>query len=148
MHVTVVDAMGHDPASGLCSAVAPAGCPSTRRAGGNLADISAAVDEALNQWLPERLLTAVFADLDLQTGERTWVNCGHPAPLLIRRHRVVPAALEREVQLPLGITPPHTQRVPSFIQHAQLEPQDRILIHTDGGSTPARPPASSSADSA
>ncbi|MFF1343168.1 SpoIIE family protein phosphatase [Streptomyces sp. NPDC058290] len=52
------------------------------------------------QWLPERLLTAVFADLALQTGERTWVNCGHPAPLLIRRHRVVPAALEREVQLP------------------------------------------------
>ncbi|MEU9182702.1 hypothetical protein AB0C90_39085 [Streptomyces sp. NPDC048550] len=60
----------------------------------------AAVDEALNQWLPERLLTAVFAYLALQTGERTSVNCGHLAPLPIRRHRVVPAALEREVQLP------------------------------------------------
>lgn len=132
LHVTVVDAMGHDLASGLCAAVALAGCRSTRRAGGDLADISAAVDEALNLWLPDRLLTAVFADLDLETGELTWVNCGHPAPLLIRRHRVVPAALQRDAQLPLGISPHHTQRVPSVIQHAQLEPGDRILIHTDG----------------
>lgn len=100
LHVTVVDAMGHDPASGLCAAVALAGCRSTRRAGGDLAHISAAVDEALGLWLPERLLTAVFTDLDLKTGEFTWVNCGHPPPLLIHQHRVIPAALQRDANSP------------------------------------------------
>ncbi|MFD9307799.1 PP2C family protein-serine/threonine phosphatase [Streptomyces sp. NPDC060048] len=132
LHVTVIDAMGHDLASGLSAAVALAGCRSTRRGGGDLADISAAVDDALNRWLPDRLLTAVFADLDLETGALTWVNCGHPPPLLIRRHRVVPDALLRHAQLPLGISSHHTPRVPSVIQHAQLEPGDRVLIHTDG----------------
>ncbi|MCJ1678487.1 serine/threonine-protein phosphatase [Streptomyces sp. APSN-46.1] len=132
LHVTVVDAMGHDLASGLCAAVALAGCRSTRRSGGDLTDITATVDEALNEWLPERLLTAIFADLDVETGDLSWVNCGHPAPLLIRRHHVVADALRRDAQLPLGINPHHAPRVPNVIHHAQLEPGDRILIHTDG----------------
>ncbi|MGP3683619.1 PP2C family protein-serine/threonine phosphatase [Streptomyces sp. IBSNAI002] len=132
LHMTVLDAMGHDLASGLCAAVALAGCRSARRAGGDLTDITATVDDALRQWLPDRLLTGVFADLDTQTGGLAWVNCGHPVPLLIRGHHVVADALHREVQLPLGISPRHAPRVRSTVHHAQLEPGDRILIHTDG----------------
>ncbi|MET9962271.1 PP2C family protein-serine/threonine phosphatase [Streptomyces sp. NPDC006326] len=131
LHMVVIDAMGHDLASGLCAAVAMAGCRSTRRTGGDLADIATAVDEALGTWLPDRLLTAVFADVDLGTGALTWVNCGHPAPLIIRNHRVVPGALQRPPQLPLGLGP-RTRRAPSVIHHAQLEPGDRVLVYTDG----------------
>ncbi|MFJ8567897.1 PP2C family protein-serine/threonine phosphatase [Streptomyces sp. NPDC093514] len=140
LHLTVIDAMGHDLASGLCAAVALAGCRSTRRDGGNLADITAAVDEALGTWLPGRLLTAVFADLDLVSGVLTWVNRGHPAPLVIRHQHVVPDALQRPAQLPLGIGRRDTPHTPSVIHRAQLERGDRILIHTDGV-TDARSPA-------
>ncbi|UQX02158.1 PP2C family protein-serine/threonine phosphatase [Streptomyces sp. RerS4] len=83
-------------------------------------------------WLPDRLLTAVFADLDLVSGIFTWVNCGHPAPLIIRHRHVVPGGMRRPAQLPLGLRPHHDPRMPSVIHRAQLEPGDRILIRTDG----------------
>ncbi|MFD5615354.1 PP2C family protein-serine/threonine phosphatase [Kitasatospora sp. NPDC127060] len=131
LHLGVIDAMGHDVASGLSSALALASCRCARRIDAGLAGIAAAVDQALATWAPERLLTAVFAQLDLATGRLTWANFGHPAPLLIRRHRVVPNALIRPAQLPLGLGPEYP--APTFrVDHAQLEPGDRLLIHTDG----------------
>ncbi|WP_354637975.1 PP2C family protein-serine/threonine phosphatase [Kitasatospora camelliae] len=131
LHLAVVDAMGHDVASGLSSSLALAGYRSSRRLGAGLADIVDAVDRALARWVPDRLLTAVFATLDLATGRLSWVNCGHPAPLLIRRQHVVPAALTRPAHLPLGLGPLYPAPAP-HLHHAQLEPGDRILVHTDG----------------
>ncbi|WP_405009540.1 PP2C family protein-serine/threonine phosphatase [Kitasatospora sp. NBC_01539] len=128
LHLAVVDAMGHDLASGGASAAALAACRSTRRADGSLADIAEAIDTTLARWIPDRLLTAVLADLDTATGRLTWVNCGHPPPLLIREGRVVPAALERAAHLPLGIG--EHRRAP--VHRARLQPGDRVLIHTDG----------------
>ncbi|MFJ8164882.1 PP2C family protein-serine/threonine phosphatase [Streptomyces sp. NPDC096136] len=139
LHLTLVDAMGHDTASGLCAALALAGCRSTRRTGGSLADIAPVVDEALSRWVPDRLLTAVFADLDPVTGELEWVNCGHPPPLLIRHQHVVAGALARRPHLPLGLGPGQAGPAPP-VERFQLEPGDRILIHTDGV-TEARSPA-------
>ena len=129
LHLTVVDAMGHDLASGGASAVALAACRSTRRADGTLADIARAIDATLNRWIPDRLLTAVIADLDTATGQLSWVNCGHPPPLLIRGGRVVPGALEREPHLPLGLA---TDQQPVPVHQARLQPGDRVLVHTDG----------------
>ncbi|MER6082849.1 PP2C family protein-serine/threonine phosphatase [Streptomyces sp. NPDC001833] len=130
LHLTVVDAMGHDLAAGLASAVALAGCRATRRAGGTLADIADRIDEDLHRWRPGGLLTGVFAHLDLDTGQLSWINAGHPPPLLIRAHHVVPGRLEAHGELPLGLGPGYQ---PSRTVHrAQLEPGDRVLIHTDG----------------
>ncbi|MGW4895567.1 PP2C family protein-serine/threonine phosphatase [Kitasatospora sp. NPDC004240] len=131
LHVTLVDAMGHDLASGGCSAVALAACRSTRRAGGTLADIATAIDTALTEWIPDRLLTCVIADLDTGTGELTWINCGHPAPLLLRGRRIVDRALERRRHTPLGL-PLGTPTTPIPVHTARLEPGDRILIYSDG----------------
>ncbi|WP_031010250.1 PP2C family protein-serine/threonine phosphatase [Streptomyces sp. NRRL F-5727] len=130
LHVTVVDAMGHDLAAGLSSAVALAGCRSARRAGGSLTDITDRIDEDLHRWQPDGLLTGVFAHLDLETGQLSWVNAGHPPPLLIRAHRVVPGALEAHGELPLGLGPDHAH--PRTVHKAPLEPGDRVLFHTDG----------------
>ncbi|MER6475017.1 PP2C family protein-serine/threonine phosphatase [Streptomyces filamentosus] len=130
LHVTVVDAMGHDLAAGLASAVALAGCRSVRRAGGSLTDITARIDEDLHRWQPDGLLTGVFAHLHLETGQLSWVNAGHPPPLLIRAHRVVPGALESHGELPLGLGPDHARS--RTVHEAQLEPGDRVLFHTDG----------------
>ncbi|MFJ1709693.1 PP2C family protein-serine/threonine phosphatase [Kitasatospora sp. NPDC088346] len=137
LHVILVDAMGHDLASGGASAVALAACRSTRRTGGSLADIATAIDEALNEWIPDRLLTTVLTDLDTGTGRLSWVNCGHPPPLLIRSGAVVPGALERRPHPPLGIgrhlgRHPGRHLGPPEVHRVRLEPGDRVLLHTDG----------------
>ena len=64
--------------------------------------------------------------LDVGSGLLQWVNAGHPAPLLLRGHRVV-AALDSPTTLPVGFggaTPVVTERA--------LEPGDRVLFFTDG----------------
>ncbi|MER6299744.1 PP2C family protein-serine/threonine phosphatase [Kitasatospora sp. NPDC001539] len=130
LHVSVFDAMGHDLASGGASSVALAACRSTRRAGGGLADIARTIDRALARWIPDRLMTAVIADLDTATGELSWVNCGHPPPLLIREGHVVADALRRRAELPLGLG--FHEDGPQSVHHARLQPGDRLLVYTDG----------------
>ncbi|HWG99836.1 MAG TPA: PP2C family protein-serine/threonine phosphatase [Pilimelia sp.] len=58
-------------------------------------------------------------------GTLTIVNCGHPAPLLLRRGEVIP--LEPPAPAPpLGFMPVVRPRV------ERLEPGDRLLLYTDG----------------
>ncbi|MEU7115146.1 PP2C family protein-serine/threonine phosphatase [Streptomyces sp. NPDC046182] len=130
LHLTLLDAMGHDLASGGASAVGLAVCRSTRRAGGGLRDIASAIDRTLAQWIPERLMTGIVANLDTIRGELTWINCGHPPPLLIRDGRVLSKALERPADLPFGFGF-HTDHPPR--QHREpLQPGDRVLFYSDG----------------
>ncbi|MFB7454139.1 PP2C family protein-serine/threonine phosphatase [Streptomyces sp. NPDC056194] len=130
LHLALLDAMGHDLASGGCSAVALAACRSTRRAGGQLVDVAEEIGRTLDRWIPERLLTCVLADLDTTTGRLDWINCGHPAPLLIRDGHVVTGALDRTVHPPLGLT---GYDIPAPALHStHLQPGDRLLLFTDG----------------
>ncbi|MFG2300309.1 PP2C family protein-serine/threonine phosphatase [Actinacidiphila glaucinigra] len=131
LHLAVVDAMGHDLASGLTAAVALAGCRGARRAGADLGEIVKTVDETLAEWIPDRFATAVFADLDVRSGQFAWANCGHPPPRLIRGRHVVPGALERDADLPLGLGSGYGGQ-PRSVHSTRLEPGDRVLVHTDG----------------
>jgi hypothetical protein len=131
LHMAVVDAMGHDLASGGTCAVALAGFRAARRSGAGLVDMVRVVDRTLARWIPDRLLTTVLADLDTTTGAVAWVNCGHPPPLLIRRQKVVPGAFERVPDVPLGLGGLGHDGGPT-VHRTQLEPGDRLLIHTDG----------------
>ncbi|MFF0201349.1 PP2C family protein-serine/threonine phosphatase [Streptomyces sp. NPDC005017] len=136
LHLTLLDAMGHDLASGGASAAALAACRAARRSGGRLTDIVTDIDEILDEWFTDRLMTAIIADLDVTDGTLTWVNCAHPQPLLLRDGQIL-RILERPPDLPLGwnfhsSTPPTTHR-------ARLQPGDRILLYSDGV-TEARSP--------
>jgi serine phosphatase RsbU (regulator of sigma subunit) len=131
LHVTVLDAMGHDLASGLTSAVSLAACRNARRNGAELPDLVRTVDEALARWLPEKYCTAVIAQLDLATGVLRWCNCGHPAPLLIRDGQLLIDALEREADPPMGL-PSQLSPRPRRMHEVALEPGDRVLVYTDG----------------
>lgn len=130
LHTTILDAMGHDLASGLTAAVAMAGARNARRSGAGLTQLTGNVGNALSEWLPERFCTGVFSTLDLAGGVFSWVNCGHPAPLLIRRQELIGEALDRPAEPPLGLG---LEENHSYALHQlQLEPGDQILLYTDG----------------
>lgn len=94
LHTTVVDSMGHDLTAGLLSAVAIAACRNARRRGADLAGVAAFLDDTLRESFPDQHATAILADLDLATGRLSWMNFGHPPPLLLRGQNVVAGALD------------------------------------------------------
>jgi hypothetical protein len=133
LQISIFDATGHDLAAGLIASVAVAACRNTRRCGGDLVDIVGRADDAIaGQFDSSRFATALLCDLNIATGEFSWIACGHPPPLLVRDHRVI-KELFREPWLPLGITDHDADanaRPPVHIE--QLQPGDRILLYTDG----------------
>jgi serine phosphatase RsbU (regulator of sigma subunit) len=131
LHVAVLDAMGHNLASGLTTAVSLAACRNARRTGANLPELVASVDDALSQWLPDQFCTGVLAQLDLASGVLRWVNCGHPTPLLIRDRRPLVDAMRREPDLPMGMPSLLTDQRRETHEIA-LKPGDRVLMYTDG----------------
>ncbi|KAK1183632.1 PP2C family protein-serine/threonine phosphatase [Streptomyces sp. NBS 14/10] len=131
LHATILDAMGHDLASGLTTSVAMAGCRNARRTGAELAQLVMEVDQALTRWLPDQFCTGIFTQLHMPTGMLRWCNCGHPAPLLIRRNRLHPKALARPPEPPLGL-PASLAGDSRQVYETALEPGDRILLYTDG----------------
>ncbi|MET8568808.1 PP2C family protein-serine/threonine phosphatase [Streptomyces sp. NPDC004783] len=131
LHVAVLDAMGHDLASGLTSAVSLAACRNARRNGADLPELVESADRALARWLPDKFCTAVVAQLDLATGLLRWSNCGHPPPILIRGDRLMTDAMEREADPPMGVPSLLVDR-PRHTHEIRLEPGDRVLMYTDG----------------
>jgi serine phosphatase RsbU (regulator of sigma subunit) len=144
LNVSIFDGTGHDLTAGLLASVAMASCRSTRRSGGTLPDVVAQADHAIAaQFGDNRFVTALLCDLDLASGLFTWIPCGHPPPLLIRRNKVV-KELDRRQQLPLGLAeidqarrqaqpdtePDDAEAAP--LHGERLEPQDRVLLYTDG----------------
>ncbi len=110
LHAGILDAMGHNLASGLTTVVSLAACRNARRTGADLAELVESVDQALAQWLPDQFCTGVLTQLDLAIGELRWINCGHPAPLLIRDQRLMVDAMERDADPPWDWRPPSPHR--------------------------------------
>ena len=128
VHLSMFDAMGHDQSAGLTVALATGACRNHRRRGHGLVDTSVAVDQVIGeQFGGRRFATGVLADLDYRTGRLSWVNRGHPPPLLIRQSRWLR-------QLRCSPAPPMGFRLPTtpVLCHEQLEPGDRLLFYTDG----------------
>ncbi|MBO0870827.1 MAG: serine/threonine-protein phosphatase, partial [Micromonosporaceae bacterium] len=85
-----------------------------------VADLDRAVARSVGD---EDFVTAAL--VEERGGTLTIVNCGHPAPLLLRRGEVIP--LEPPASAPpLGFMPVVRPRV------ERLEPGDRLLLYTDG----------------
>ncbi|WP_299531381.1 PP2C family protein-serine/threonine phosphatase [uncultured Streptomyces sp.] len=138
LHAVILDAMGHNLSSGLTTAIAMAGCRSARRAGSGLRELVGTVDEALAEWLPEQFCTGIVMRLDLPGGVLSWVNCGHPPPLLIRDDQVLKDALAFPGEPPMG-TPGALTALSRTVHQARLQPGDRVILYTDGV-TEARSP--------
>ncbi|MEU6591325.1 PP2C family protein-serine/threonine phosphatase [Streptomyces sp. NPDC046881] len=131
LHTMILDGMGHDLTAGLTTSVAMAAARNTRRGGGDLTDVVGAVDQALAEWLPDHFCTGVLCRLDTETGVLRWINCGHPAPLLIRDERVLAGALDSHPQPPIGLAGPLLPAARQ-VNETKLEPGDCVLLYTDG----------------
>ena len=127
LHVAMIDAMGHGLDAAVMSTLAVGAYRHARRFDVGLDELYAAMDAAVAaQFAPDHFATAQMARLDVGSGRLQWVNAGHPAPLLLRGHRVV-AALDSPTTLPVGFggaTP--------LISERRLERDDRVLFFTDG----------------
>ncbi len=127
LHVAMIDAMGHGLGAAHMSTLAIGAYRHARRFDVGLEDLYAAMDKAIaSQFGTDQFATAQMARLDIRSGLLQWVNAGHPAPLLLRNHRIV-AELTSPTTLPVGFggaTPVVTERA--------LEQGDRVLFFTDG----------------
>jgi len=138
--VAVLDGMGHGLRSAQLVTLAVAAYRNARRADRSLTDTTALIHDALvDAFGGTAFATAVLAELDTDTGILSWINAGHPAPLLLRHGRLV-RSLHSRPTLPLGLVingrPPATVTV----GREQLQPDDRVLLYTDGV-TEARSPS-------
>jgi hypothetical protein len=126
----VFDAMGHGLDAGWLATVAIAAYRNARREGADLPGLVEAVDAALaGAFTAGKFVTAILAELDLETGRLRWHNAGHPAPLLLRGGRVV-KSLNTQAGLPLALIGSLGGTV--SVAEEWLEPGDRLLLYTDG----------------
>jgi hypothetical protein len=136
LHVAVFDAMGHGlPAASMVS-LALSAYRHRRRLGDGPGETYTAIEAALlGHGLSSRFVTALIAELDLDTGTLRWVSAGHPAPLLLRSGRLVKAlAVEPAPPLGLGLA-----SGPAVEGQESLEPGDMVLLYTDGLTEARRP---------
>jgi len=136
LHVAVFDAMGHGLAAAGVAAFALSAYRSSRRSASDLLETYAAMHEAVGRQFPDsRFVTALIAQLELDTGRLSWISAGHPPPLLIRGGRRA-RTLKTTPAPPLGVNSPGGAPT---VAGESLEPGDLLLLYTDG-LTEARDP--------
>jgi serine phosphatase RsbU (regulator of sigma subunit) len=129
LHVAVFDAMGHGLAAAGVAAFALSAYRQSRRSGSGLLETYAAMHDAVGRQFPDsRFVTALIAQLDLDTGRLRWISAGHPPPLVVRGGRRA-HTLETVPAPPLGVASPGG---PPTVASASLEPADLLLLYTDG----------------
>lgn len=128
-YLSIFDAMGHDTAAGLTASIAVGSYRNSRRGGIGLLETGVAIDEAVAaQFGGRRFATGILAMLDTRNGWMTWVNRGHPPPLVLRQGRQVATLDESPPGPPMGMR----LGLPGELARYHLEPGDRLLFHTDG----------------
>lgn len=127
VEIGVFDAMGHGLRSTLLTTLTVGAYRFGRRRHDRLVDVAADIDEAvLNHAAGEEFVTGHLCRLDLSTGVVSWLNAGHPVPLLIRDHSAAPIG-EADPVLPFGL-----EGTPQPGVEVGLQPEDIVLFYSDG----------------
>ena len=127
LHFAIIDGMGHGIGSTLLTGLAVGAYRHARRDGAPVADIHAAIDAALAGYYDDlSFATGIVGRLAAGSGRLEWSCAGHPRPLLLRGRNVV-AELSCDPTLPFGLGDGAPE--PGI---EQLEPDDVVLLYTDG----------------
>jgi serine phosphatase RsbU (regulator of sigma subunit) len=123
----IVDAVGHGMAAVLMSSVAINSLRNARRAGRSLESAYHDTGEAIDaQFGLSYFVTGQLGRLALDSGELTWLNAGHPRPLLVRDGSYA-GELSCHPSKPMGIGGTVNE-----VAMEPLQPGDRVLFYTDG----------------
>lgn len=131
-HFAVLDGMGHGLRSAQLATLTMAAYRNGRRSNRTLATTASAIDEAVHStFVGEAFITGVLAELDTARGILTWVNAGHPEPLLLRDGRLV-KHLHAEPMLPFGLGEALHRHQAILLGTETLEPGDVVVLYSDG----------------
>ncbi len=123
----VIDAVGHGMPAVLKSMAAITTYRNVRREQGTLETAYSEIDRVMvEQFRHSYYVTGVIASLRISTGELTWINAGHPEPLLVRDGSVMPT-LHCAPSRPMGLGGTVREQ-----QAITLQAADRVLVFTDG----------------
>lgn len=128
----VFDAIGHGLESSQLAHLAVSSYRHSRRSGLDLVATYQAMDTAVaSTGHGERFVTCLLGQLDLVDGHLSWINVGHPRPLLVRGGEVL-GPLACEPTLPAGLGHDVIGGDAIEVAHDVLEPGDRLFCLTDG----------------
>ena len=126
LDLAIFDAVGRGLAAAHIASLTLSSYRHARRERLPLAKIHENLGTTIAQAVRHEFATGIVGRIELTSGIFSWVNAGHPLPLLIRAGRVV-----RELQCvptpPWGVA----GRRPTVAEE-QLEPGDCLLLYTDG----------------
>ena len=127
--LAIADAAGSGPTAAGLGATAVGALRAARRAGQDLAQVAASMDEVIRVLgNPQFTLTAILARWHAPTSILTWINCGHP-PGHIAKPDGTLTELDGPVHAPLG----SLENAREFeISTMRLEAADRLVLVTDG----------------
>jgi hypothetical protein len=123
----VIDAVGHGMPAVLKSIAAITTYRNVRREGGGLTTIYNEIGRVMIEQFGECFyVTGLIGSLRMSSGELTWINAGHPQPLLIRNGSAE-HTLWCAPSLPMGLGGSVRDT-----QSTVMRPGDRLLVYTDG----------------
>ncbi|MFL5848185.1 MAG: SpoIIE family protein phosphatase [Solirubrobacteraceae bacterium] len=127
--IAIADAAGRGPQAGGLGGVALAALRAARRNNATLEQAVQTMHETMcDVGGPEFFLTAIVARWHPVYSVFSWINCGHPPPLLIRADDTVEELATRP-DLPLGVLEP--KRAVHRHQRRLLD-GDRLVLYSDG----------------
>jgi serine phosphatase RsbU (regulator of sigma subunit) len=123
----IVDAVGHGLSAVMMSVAAINSLRNARRESAGLELAYENTGEVIEtQFGSECFVTAQLGSLALDSGELTWLNAGHPLPLLVRDGNFT-GELSCRPSMPMGLGGSVAE-----IATVKLQPGDRVLFYTDG----------------
>lgn len=123
----ITDAVGHGTSAVLLAITAITSLRNARREGLTLETAYLETGAALEDHFgASAYVTGQLGELSYDRGELTWLNAGHPPPLLVR-NRTYAGELVCAPSLPMGLG-----GEVRAVATEQLQPGDRVLFYTDG----------------
>jgi AcrR family transcriptional regulator len=127
--IAIADAAGRGPQAAGLGSVALAALRAARRNDATLEEAAQTMHETMcDVGGPEFFLTVIVARWSSIHSVVSWINCGHPPPLLLRADDTV-EELATQPDLPLGVF----ERRRTFHRHQRrLNDGDRLVLYSDG----------------